>query len=88
MGQNSSLPYYGAQADLILDTDLLSFSWSRNNWDREVVWLISWFVWFIWENCDLRGVNRINGREFFGFMRYKYKEARNNDVISAIPGLL
>ena len=78
----------GAQADLILDTDLLRFSWTRNNWDREVVWLISWLVWFIWENCDLRGVNRINGREFFGFMRYKYKEARNNDVISAIPGLL
>ena len=77
----------GAQADLILDSELLSFSWTRCRWDREIVWLISWFVWFIWRGCD-QGSSRINGRELFGFMRFKYKEARNWGLLSAITGLL
>ena len=72
----------GAMADLILDSELLSFSWTRCNW------LISWFVWFMWDRCELQGLNRINGRELFGLMRIMYKEAQNRDLLSAIPGLM
>ena len=74
----------GAQADLITDKELLNFSWASSKCDREVVWLISWFVWFRWSN----GSNTINERELFGFMRFKYKEALHKNLLSPIPGLL
>ena len=77
----------GAKADGITDSELLDFSWAKRNWDKEVIWLISCFVWFTWDRCGFRGLNKINGREMFGFMRFKYKEARNLERLSAIPGL-
>ena len=78
----------GAQADLITDKELLNFSWASSKYDREVVWLISWFVWFRWSKSEIDGSNTINGRELFGFMRFKYKEALHKNFLSQIPGLL
>ena len=78
----------GAQADLLQNSDLLNFTWAQCNSDREIVWLISWFVWFTWDRCQQDSMNRINERELFGFMRFKYKEARNQGRLSSIPGLL
>ena len=78
----------GVQADLIKDMDLLNFSWTSSKYDREVVWLISWFVWFRWSKFEIDGSSTINGRELFGFMRFKYKEALHKNFLSPIPGLL
>ena len=78
----------GAEADLITDRELLNFSWPSSNCDREVVWLVSWFVWFRWSKFEIDGSNTINGRELFGFMRFKYKEAVHKSLLSPIPGLL
>ena len=78
----------GAQADLITDIDLLNFSWASSKCDREVVWLISWFVWFRWSKFNIDGSSAINGRELFGFMRYKYKESLHKNLLSPIQGLL
>ena len=78
----------GAQADIITDKELLNFSWASSRFDREVVWLISWFVWFRWRNFENDGSNTINGRELFGFMRFKYREALHKKLLSPIPGLL
>ena len=74
----------GAKAGLITDKELLNFSWASNKCDREVVWLISWFVWFRWSN----GSSAVNERELFGFMRFKYREALHKNLLSPIPGLL
>ena len=87
VGKNSAVFNYGANADGITDSKLLNFSWAKTNWDKEVIWLIGWFVWFTWDRCGFRGLNKINGREMFGFMTFKYKEARNQESLSAIPGL-
>ena len=78
----------GAQANLILDVDLLSFSWRRSTRDREITWLVSCFVWFVWESLERRGLADINGRELFGFLRFKYKEALRRGMIVEIPGLI
>ena len=68
--------------------ELLNFSWASSRFDREVVWLISWFVWFRWRKFESDGSNIINGRELFGFLRFKYKEALHKNLLSPIPGLL
>ena len=78
----------GAQADIITDKELLNFSWASSRFDREVVWLISWFVCFRWRNFENDGSNTVNGRELFGFMRFKYREALHKKLLSPIPGLL
>ena len=68
--------------------ELLNFSWASSRFDRQVVWLISWFVWFRWRKFKSDVSNTINGRELFGFMRFKYKEALHKNLLSPIPGLL
>ena len=78
----------GAQADQITDKDLLNFSWASSKSDREVVWLISCYVWFRWNSFESNGSNTVNGRELFGFMRFKYREALQKSLLSPIPGLL
>ena len=78
----------GARADLITDKELLNFSWASSRSDREVVWLISWFIWYRWSKYEINGSNTVNEREFFGFMRFKYKEALHRNLLSPIPGLL
>ena len=78
----------GAQADQITDKDLLNFSWASSKSDREVVWLISCYVWFRWNSFESNGSNTVNRRELFGFMRFKYREALQKSLLSPIPGLL
>ena len=78
----------GARANLITDKELLDFSWASSKCDREVVWLISWFIWYRWSKYEINGSNTVNEREFFGFMRFKYKEALHRNLLSPIPGLL
>ena len=77
----------GVQGDIITDRELLKFSWPSSKFDREMVWLISSFVWFRWRKFESDGSNTINGRELFGFMRFKYKEALHKNLLSSIPGL-
>ena len=78
----------GARADLITDKELLNFSWASSRSDREVVWLISWFIWYRWSKYEINGSNTVNEREFFGFMKFKYKEALFKNLLSPKPGLL
>ena len=78
----------GAQANLITGKELLNISWASSRFDREAVWLISWFVWFRWRKFKSDVSNTINGRELFGSMRFQYKEALHKNLLSPIPGLL
>ena len=78
----------GAQGDVITDKELLKFSWASSKFDREAVWLISSFIWFRWRKFESDGSSTINGRELFGFMRFKYKEALHKNLLSPIQGLL
>ena len=72
----------------VVSSGISLFCWAQCIWDREMVWLISCFVWFTWERCGQKQMTRVNGRELFGFMKFKYKEARNQGRLSLIPGLL
>ena len=77
----------GAEADQLLDQDLLSYSWRRSTWDAEISWLLSCYVWFVWDRLKHRGMTNVNGRELFGFLRFKYKDATMKKLIREFPGM-
>ena len=64
------------------DDSLLMFQWPRSRKDPEVACLIGHYVYEVWEMVFTRGQNSINEREFFGYMRYKFKEAVDLKVVT------
>ena len=64
------------------DEALLMFNWPRSRKDQEITCIIGHYVYAVWEMVFTRGQDRINGREFFGYMRYKFKEAVDLNVVS------
>ena len=64
------------------DAALLGFNWPRKRKDKDVACLIGHYIFEVWEMVFKRGQNRINEREFFGYMRFKFKEAVDLNVVS------
>ena len=70
------------------DEILLKFYWPRSVNDREISWLVGQFTFIVWEMLFKRKLPAICGREFFGFMKFRYREALGANAISRIGGLL
>ena len=70
------------------DEDLILFKWPKSRRDQDICWLIGHYVFIIWDMLYTRRLTAINETEFFGFMRYKYKEALSNKTVSEIADLL
>ena len=64
---------YTGQQLQVSDWELLNFFFPTSNFDQEVVWLISTYVLFVWENVFMRDVD-VKQAQFFGFLTYKYRE--------------
>ena len=64
------------------DSVLLNFHWPRSKKDQDLAWLIGHYIFVVWEMLHNRKLNRINDREFFGFLRYKYRKAMEMDLVS------
>ena len=69
------LEYSGCRQD-VSDWDILNLFTPASEFDKEVVWLISSYVLFIWENIFVRNAE-VKLEQFFGFLTYKYKENQN-----------
>ena len=70
------------------NASLLKFNWPKSRHDREIVWLISHYIFVVWDMLHIRKLTTINDGAFFGYMRYKYKEALDIGIISHICGLM
>ena len=69
------LQYSGCGHD-ILDWDILNLFVPGSEFDLEVVWLVSSYVLFVWDNIFVRDAE-VKLEQFFGFLTYKYKEHQN-----------
>ena len=70
------------------EESLLKYQWPRSNRDRDICWLIGHYNFILWEMLFKRKVSEISEKEFFGFMKFKYKEALASSTVSGIVGLL
>ena len=72
----------------VSDEFLLGFKWPKSKRDRDICFLISHYVFIIWDMLMRRKLQTVSEREFFGFLRYKYKEALSIKAVQEITGLL
>ena len=56
------------------DESLLKFHWPSSSRDRDISWLIG-HVFIVWDMLFSRKLQLIRKGEFFGYMKFKYKEA-------------
>ena len=57
--------------------------------DKEIVWLIGNYTMKAWESIYVRGKGYLNGDEFYGFLKFKYKadQLGSRHTLRNIPGL-
>ena len=57
--------------------------------DKEIVWLIGNYTMKAWESIYVRGKGYLNGDEFYGFLKFKYKADQLGSwhTLRNIPGL-
>ena len=70
------------------DEALLLFKWPKSRRDQDICWLIGHYVFIVWDMLFSRRLTAINSMEFYGFMKFKYKEALASKVVSEIGDLL
>ena len=73
----------------VSDWEMIYLRLPNNRSSNEVIWLISSYVGEVWSSLYVKGVPELNDAQFFGFLKFKYK----NDQLGArlplnqIPGL-
>ena len=67
----------GQQQQNLDDWDLLNLFFISCDYDKEIVWLISSYVLYVWENVFVRGAE-VKLEKFFGFLTYKYREHQSS----------
>ena len=45
----------------------------KSRLDKELIWLVSSYVWYVWDSVHVRGAD-VRAEQFFGFLKFKYKE--------------
>ena len=55
------------------DWDLLNLFLPNSDFEQELVWLMSSYVLFVWDNVFVRGAE-VKLEQFFGFLTYKYRK--------------
>ena len=70
------------------DWEMINFQFPSSNSDREGVWLLGTYVAKVWEDIFVRGGARLGEEQFFGFLRFKYKLAKECGLgLRVNPGL-
>ena len=73
--------------DALDDVSLLRFRWPHSRNDGAVSWPLGHYIFIMWEMLHDKKLSHINAGAFFGYMRYKYKEAVSMGLIGTITGL-
>ena len=69
------------------EDNLLKYHWPRSNKDREICWLIGNYVFIVWDILYRRKSRTNCDSEFFGFLKFKYREASSMNLVSSIAAL-
>ena len=72
----------------VSDECLLNLKWPKTSKDRDICWINGHYVFIIWDMLMMRKLPTIGDLEFFGFLRYKYKEAFAVQAVRERAGLL
>ena len=59
---------------------ILNLMFPKSKLDNELIWLVSSYALYVWDSVYLRGVE-VRAEQFFGFLRFKYKELQTKGSI-------
>ena len=73
----------------VSDWKLINFMMPTSQKEKEVVWLLGNYVAKCWQNLFSNPQNVLNKDEFFGFLKFKYRNDQqvNRECLSDIQGL-
>ena len=73
---------YGKLGNNVDDWMILNLMFPKSKLDKELTWLVSSYVLYVWESVYVRGAE-VRAEQFFGFLRFKYKElqTRSSNII-------
>ena len=71
---------YGNFKNEVDDWKILNLMFQKSRLDKELIWLVSSYVWYVWDSVYVRGAD-VRAEQFFGFLRFKYKELQTNSSI-------
>ena len=71
---------YGKFKTIVDDWKILNLMFPKSKLDKELIWLVSSYVWYVWDSVYVRGAD-VRAEQFFGFLRFKYKELQTNSSI-------
>ena len=79
-----------ATSGLSQNLDLISLNFSRNSYEKEIVWLIASYISEIWKTFEKQSDQTVNKENLFGFLKYKYKKNQMGSrlQLQEIPDLL
>ena len=67
---------------------LLRFNRPKSCRDRDISWLIGHYIFIVCDMLFKKKLKQVGSMEFFGYMRFKYKEAKALNAVTDIAGLL
>ena len=57
-----------------LNLDLISLNFNRNSYEKEIVWLVTSYVYEIWKKFSRKSEQNVKKEQMFGFLKYKYRK--------------
>ena len=73
--RNEILRYGKFQSRNIDNWKILNLMFPKSRLDNELVWLVSSYALYVWDNVYVKGTD-VRAEHFFGFLKFKYKELR------------
>ena len=71
---------YGDLRSNVDDWMILNLMFPKSRLDKELIWLVSSYVLYVWDSVYVRGAD-VRAEQFFGFLRFKYKELQTRSSI-------
>ena len=71
---------YGNLGSNIDDWKILNLMFPKSRLDNELIWLVSSYALYVWDSVYVRGAE-VRAEQFFGFLRFKYKELQTRSSI-------
>ena len=71
---------YGNFQNSVDDWKILNLMFPKSRLEKELIWLVSSYILFVWDSVYVRGAD-VRAEQFFGYLRFKYKELRTTSSI-------
>ena len=78
MMKNEILRYGNFRND-VDDWKILNLMFPKSKLDKELTWLVSSYVLYVWDSVYVRGAE-VRAEQFFGFLKFKYKELQKRST--------